>query len=552
VGAVLLERWLAEKLGPKFGARLTQLSDAQLVRLITFVYFVCCSWFLLLVQVPPYQDYPNHLATIHVLKHPEVYGGEFVSNGLFKTNEAFFAFLRLFEGALGLERAATLFTLLVLAVTAYALPRALLIFVGRQRLLVASLFAWPLVHNWFVSMGMIDFALGFALSLLLLVELQRLREHDRPSGMRIVAVSGLGLLVWYAHAFAILTAGLLVTVEVLRSVPKKQFLRDCERLILPLVPVSVATAYSVLRHVTEPQGAMTGDTKYMRLLPSWELAYNFFAEACYGYTWLSIPSGFALVAVALAFRRFTLGKAHAPVPFFSGPALVVLAVAYFFVPHSATNWYHMNSRLILFLWFCVLVRVPSKVHPLLPRIAPVAFLLYSFGMAVDTVRLDRERQVFTDGIEAVPMRAKLLPFVFRPKVVSENTRNILHLWGYYTVAKSTSAPLAFAHSRGFPMTYGKPPITRLNHIVLEAFTQTMKSPAYYCQLTRDNAIVTPDCRSEYATRWRDFWVDAEPAYDHVLMWGAHPDAIAALPKSYVPVYEKGLLSIYRRPALEQK
>ena len=37
------------------------------------------------------------------------------------------------------------------------------------RMLVASLFAWPMVHNWFVSMGMLDFAIALPLSLALLL-----------------------------------------------------------------------------------------------------------------------------------------------------------------------------------------------------------------------------------------------------------------------------------------------------------------------------------------------------------------------------------------------
>ena len=39
---------------------------------------------LLLVDVPPFQDLPNHLATATVIEHPDRYP-EFVFNGFFKT-----------------------------------------------------------------------------------------------------------------------------------------------------------------------------------------------------------------------------------------------------------------------------------------------------------------------------------------------------------------------------------------------------------------------------------------------------------------------------------
>ena len=69
----------------------------------------------------------------------------------------------------------------------------------------------------------------------------------------------------------------------------------------------------------------------------------------------------------------------------------------------------------------------------------------------------------------VPEGATLLPLVFRSKGTSENTRSLLHAWGYYVVEKQTSAPLLFAHSRSFALMYREPPDTQFNHLVLESF-----------------------------------------------------------------------------------
>ena len=66
----------------------------------------------------------------------------------------------------------------------------------------ASLFAWPMVHNWFVSMGMLDFAIAVPLSLALLLAIDR--QRTAPSITTGLAIVGLGAATWYAHVFPLL------------------------------------------------------------------------------------------------------------------------------------------------------------------------------------------------------------------------------------------------------------------------------------------------------------------------------------------------------------
>ena len=60
---------------------------------------------------------------------------------------------------------------------------------------------------------------------------------------------------------------------------------------------------------------------------------------------------------------------------------------------------------------------------------------------------------FTAGIEAVPEGATLLPLLFKHGKTSYFTASLSHAWGYYTVAKNTSAPLVFGVERSYPITY---------------------------------------------------------------------------------------------------
>jgi hypothetical protein len=153
---------------------------------------------------------------------------------------------------------------------------------------------------------------------------------------------------------------------------------------------------------------------------------------------------------------------------------------------------------------------------------------------------------FTAGISAVPQHAKLLPLVFKGKHTSENTQNLLHAWGYYVVERDTSAPLLFAHSRSFPVMYAEAPPHRFNHLVLESFAPSMRTPEWLCGSWHTGGVVIDDCVRNYHDRWSEFWAAAEPRFDHVLMWDAAPEALAEVPSYYELVFRRDRLSIFAR------
>ena len=99
---------------------LAALSDTHLVLLVAAVLFALAAWPLLLVDLPPFQDLPNHLATAHIVAHPELYP-QFAFNGLFKSNCLLTLWFYLVGGH-GLFGAARAFTAIVLAANALALP----------------------------------------------------------------------------------------------------------------------------------------------------------------------------------------------------------------------------------------------------------------------------------------------------------------------------------------------------------------------------------------------------------------------------------------------
>jgi hypothetical protein len=534
-----IQRSGARAVGFALQSLLARASDGQLALFYSALLLLLAAWPLVLVSLPPLQDLPNHLAATTVIEHRDRYPG-FVFNGFFKTNSALFTWLLIMGHVVGVKVAARLFVLLVLALGALALPRFVLSFGGRQRMTVATFFAWPMVQNWFVSMGMLDFAMGIPLATFLLVLVNEQRQ--RPTVRRAIGIGLLALVTWHAHVFPLLVVHLLVALHILMR-PTWRGRGDCAlRLAAPLLPSSALMMASLWSQLTEPVGALTGYVNLRRLLPPWELFYNLWAEWFYGFTWLEIATLLPCVMMGL----WALYKWRDRPPFFGPLPFAALGAFYFFSPYIATNWFHVNSRFIPFLWLAALVRLPDRLPARWLGVLAACALSYSIGMGVDYVRLQRDWSRFTAGMNAVPEGASLLPLVFRSKGTSENTRSLLHAWGFYVLEKRTSAPLLFAHSRSFPVTYREPPSPQFNHLVLESFAPTMVSPDWMCSVLRSGGLAVDDCVEMWKREWAAFWRKAEPQFDHVLMWSAPKEVLEQVPPSYRVVFQQAELLVLGR------
>jgi hypothetical protein len=283
---------------------------------------------------------------------------------------------------------------------------------------------------------------------------------------------------------------------------------------------------SLIEHMRDNVSSVSAIVQRGNMVPPWELAYNLWAEWFWGFTKLSITS--IVPCLLLAFYGLGSRRRESPT-FFSPLAIVVLGLLFCLAPYRITNWYHVNSRLIPYLWVALLLRVPDQLPKRVMALLGISAALYSAGMGADFLRLDKDRERFAAGISSVPEGAKLLPLVFRHKGASDNTRSLLHAWGFYVTEKHTSAPLLFAHSRSFPVRYSTPPPVRFNDLVLENFAATMISSSTFCEQAR---VVADDCRAEYRVRWAEFWRDATPLYDHVLLWQPSEEALALVPPDF--------------------
>ena len=228
--------------------------------------FALAAWPLLLVPLPPFQDLPNHVATAHIVAHPDLYP-QFAFNGLFKSNCLLTLWFCLVGGH-GLFGAARAFTALVLAANALALPLFVLHFAGRRAVPVAMLFVWPLVHSFSVSMGFLNFTFAFALSLILLTVLDRQRERPTPAGG--LGIAALSSVVWYAHPFPLAVVGALVALHVATRPTWRERIDTGVALLLPLVPAGLLSVVSAQQHLVKAENSSAAAAAFRYLNP-WEI-----------------------------------------------------------------------------------------------------------------------------------------------------------------------------------------------------------------------------------------------------------------------------------------
>jgi hypothetical protein len=514
-----------------------QPGGARLTLLVALGLFALAAWPLLLVDVPPFQDMPNHLATAHIVAHPDLYP-QLAFNGLFKSNALFTLWLHVFGGH-GLFGAARVFTAIVLAVSALALPMFVLHFAGRRHLPVAMLFTWPLVHSFSVSMGFLNFAFSFALSLILLTVLDRQRQQ--PTLGRGVGIAVLAGVIWYAHPFPLGVVGGLVALHVVRLSTGRARITAGLTLLLPLAPAFLLALAAAQRHLVKAEGPPSFASAAFTYLNPWENAAHLWTDASGALTrWGSMTIVPALLLPFFAWQQRRVAR-----PFLSIAAMAILAAGYVALPEMLSNWSYFNCRLVPFLWAGLALRLPGTLpRPVAIGLAACA-LAFSAVTGVDYVRLDRDRAQFTAGIDAVPERATLLPLLFKHRKTSDFNASLTHAWGYYTVAKSTSAPLVFAVERSYPITYRDFPPRALIPPALDRFAERFGTPAQVCKLLRQFPIDAA-CTAAWRDVWSAFWQQAEPRFSHVLTWAIPPEARPIIPARYQRVFAAGDLEIYAR------
>ena len=160
--------------------------------------FFAAAWPLFFVEVPPFQDLFGHLATLEILGQPQHFS-DFVPTGFFKTNSTLFALGTALRPLLSSKAFVKLFTVGILALNAWVLPRFVRFYSGSSAMVQAAPLYGLLVLPWFVATGMLNFSLSSTLTLVLLMGLELQKEDAKVS--RGLGLAALTAAIWYTHVF---------------------------------------------------------------------------------------------------------------------------------------------------------------------------------------------------------------------------------------------------------------------------------------------------------------------------------------------------------------
>ena len=511
------------------------------VAMVGLLLWLLAAWPLVLVKHLPHEDLPGHVAAAYVVDNLAAYPEYVATHGL-RTNAALPFWLHAASRWLGYMPAARVFLIAVLAITAFGYAFLFNVLRGSRRMWIPSLFAVPLVHHWFVSMGMLNFSFSFGLCLWILglLVMQRARwNHLRAGSIFVLCV-----LAWIAHSFPLLMlVGIAVADLVYARLRDISAVRPAWRVVFSLAPAALLVALGFLLAPTiNGAGAhLAGLTKTeWKGLPQlfWMALRNYVLGSSYWGFAALLPALILLVVVALR------GRKQSPQLLSTG-TLVVLSVGYVCLPtFMLPTWAYLNTRFLPFLWLALLVRVPETLSRKLVALIVCAGIAGSAGNGLAMLRMDADLTEFRSGLPFVPRGARLLPLLFSVQSPSDTIEPIMHAWGHYAIERETSADLLWASRSVDAVQYRVLPPPRFHHEVIQNMPRNMRSAEEWCETLLSEASTVPeDCGLAWAEAWHSYLTSAEKRYTHVLVWDAPKPALALIEQHFSVVHQQGRLVI---------
>ncbi len=511
---------------------------------VGFLLWLLAAWPVLLVKHLPHEDLPGHMGAAYVTDHLAAYPEYVAAHGL-RTNLALLSWLHATSPRLGYVQAARVFVIAVLAITAFGYAFLFNVLRGSRRMWIPCLFAIPLVHHWFVSMGMLNFALSFALCLWILglLAMQRVRwGHLRAGGIAVLCG-----LAWLAHSFPLLALVAIALADLAYARARDRAAeRPALRALGSLLPAAILVALGAgLAPAVDGAAARLAPfakTEWMGLPQLLKMGFrNFVLGSSYWGLASLVPALILLVVVAL--RRRQQGP-----QLLSNVALAGLTAGYVCTPtFMLPTWGYINTRFLPFLWLALLVRAPEKLSRKLAALLVCAGIAGSAGNGLAMLKMDGDLAEFCSGVPFVARGARLLPLLFSVQSPSDNIEPILHAWGYYAIERGTSADLLWASRNVDAVQYRVLPPPRFHHDVIQNMPREMATAKEWCAtLLREAATVPEDCDRAWTTEWQSYLTSAEKRYTSVLVWDAPKPVLALIEQHFRIVHQQGRLVIGQR------
>ena len=419
---------------------------------------------------------------------------------------------------------------------------------GRRAMITSIPLLVPLVHHFWIEMGMIHFALALPLSMWCAMGLEK--QDARPTTVRALGLTLLTIVIWYAHPFPVMLLCLLALGAAARATNWRARFARAIRLGLPLAPAFLLSFVAAVVHVGfKPTYSTISNGIVYDPLPN--MLYDLWGRSHFGYTIATITSlPLAVALIVVAAIRWSKEHSNKDV-LFSSLAFVLLAGGYLVTPAAASGWGYVGARFIPFLWYFALAWVPPIRGKWLQSSLIVCAALYVVGLNTDMIRLAREAAQLGAARPLIPIGARILPLVFQPRIISQNARNLLSASGLYTVDRLTNAEDVFADARSMPLVRTRPVPPRFDRPHLEQFMRIAGKKSTFCAATYDFGLDTRDCEARWQQEWASLWQDTRERYGYVLLFVPPDEVLTTLPQGFSLIFSGNGLFVYRIEAADK-
>jgi hypothetical protein len=308
---------------------------------------------LLLTDVPPVLDYPNHLARLMVLAD---HGADPILARFYRSNWGVIPDLAIdvigppliwFLPVHVAGRIVLGIVLLVPVLGTVAYSRA-----AFGRFTWWSLGCVLVVYNATYLQGFLNFTVGTGIALLLAAAWIQWRE-SAPLRALAIAIAG-AVLLFFCHLMGLLFYGLLIGVHELVALPA---LRRQPRAIVLRVLYGVAVfAVPAALYLSSELQAMPGETEYVTVAKK-------AAELLMPFANYSLPLDIATLVLVTGLLVLGATTRHLLMPARSVVTILLLTLLYLATPAGFKGTYNLDMRFVIFLGFVLFAAVAPVALP---------------------------------------------------------------------------------------------------------------------------------------------------------------------------------------------
>lgn len=516
---------------------------------LLFIVLVCINlmpvWFTTYL---PLQDYPNHLARIHIIKNFEnpdtiynkYFGLDIFLNPYSLSDIVIFALAYI----LPVETCGRIF--LSLYVILFPLSIFYFLYKVKKENLLLGFFSFICIYNFFFEMGFLNFLISLPIFFVALGYWWSKRERMLTSE-KIIFIA-LTILLFLAHFISAMT--LFLTIIFLRVYETKSWVKTLGAICVTAPMMALIMLFLVFNGTTSKPfwgcysfmsiGEILWQTIHTISFKFTELGAYFFP--LHNMFFASIILGlmvFPLFYVIInekdqkkVFKRESRGNGFAHLTLMWIFAFLFFPTA--LIGDSFVGFIDMRPIPFFIIFSLACVKLDERVKKKIPLLFfLVSVLLVANIWSEYKVESETIAQ-FVSGIGSIKENSLVLPLPTPLRLGTQAPNPYLHVWGYYVIEKNAITPYLFAEKYEW--------IKYRAQLPGEEWMTMSLNETFTCKKKFENW-------DEYY-KWRD--LDKAEFYDYVIVWGEDRFWEDRQNGKFSLIYTNESLRIYERGGLVTK